>query len=821
MNDRVNYLMKVLRKILAGILCFGLFLQVIPVHSPVSAQQPNPIDWQTSAKGLGINQNEEKSTAGLSLMVQAGAWPALSTHGGVKDVGNGAMDGPTGIELGEVRVPATTAVFSQQRPDWSHNELTYNLGSGGQLKVVASRLSPAVLVQSASSTIQLFTGDLPRNSFDGSNVTSLDPGPVFPKFTAYRAGGIAQVHALSGTNLPLQMDQHWLLVWYGENSQFTDTKTPLSYAGSQWHTATLPHRRAYQADIPLLLVFQNLPQSIKHAASGGLEITFSGPAGYFGVLPLLGRDHLRTSQTAAWAQGLPAGILQKAQFWSARLCNYPSTVSESYAYDPASDTVTVTENFNYTTLCAGGTIFAPVPPMLALSKDTLPVQFSGPLVDGEIDTEFGPTLGIENVSSYTWQISGLGKYIDGQRIFADNAQPAQELSQALDAQVQALVSAGHLAPWIFSDSVPRHNNRGDIYWLNPAQVLTILAEVSDALPAASKGQLVQYLKSERSAYPPEDVSNLPLDTGTQRAYFALSGQSYGDRWVETRPELFLQRVPLYNYYALERYYELTNDTLPSGTWQKALSTLDQGAREQDWASFYWFEGFDDRPVAVVNANRYFAGLVGFVRLAGRAGDAQAEALGRALFAKAAVLRLGMAKYPAYLYAAGLVELPPEPDWMVTYTEGKYNGFLFTYHWTGAQDDARQFLTLNQFGIALNESVSDLGGGYLIAFKDLTPHLARFLRQYALEESSLYIQRVETFLPHWYMAFAEGTLGQEHNLSYPIDSYQTFLAKAWIEGASAQELSAYTDIPWLQFGDLFYMHKIAEAIKTSRGYSWNN
>ena len=813
--------MKVLKKILACILSFGLFLQIFPAESAVLAQYPDPIDWQTSARGLGVDTNEAKTTGGLSLMVQAGAWPALSTHGGVEDVGHDAIDGPTGIELGEIRIPGTTAVFSEQKPDWSHNELTFSLSSGGQLKVTASRLSPAVLVQSASSTIQLLTGDLPRNSFDGSTLTSLDPGPVFPKYAAYRAGGVAQVHALSGTNLPLQMDQNWLLIWYGENSQITDTKTPLTYAGSEWQTATLPHGRAYQADIPLLLVFQNPPQSIKHAASGGLEITFAGPAGYLGMLPLLGRDHLRTSQTTAWAQGLPAGVLQIAQSWSNRLCNYPATVSESYTYNPTSDTVTVTENFNYTTLCAGGTTFAPVPPMLALSKDTLPVQFSGPLVDGEIDTEFGPTLGIENVSSYTWQISGLGKYIDGQRILADNAQPPQELSQDLDSEVQKLVSAGHLAPWIFSDTVPRHNNRGDIYWLNPAQVLSILSEVSDALPVGSKGQLVQYLKSERSAFPPEDVYNLPLDAGTQRPYFSLSGQSYGDRWVETRPELFLEHVPLYNFYALARYYEITNDPLSLVIWHKALSALDRDAREQDWASFYWFEGYDDRPVAVVNANRYFAGLVGFVRLAGRAGDTQAEALGRALFAKAAVLRLGMSKYPAYLYAAGLVELPKEPDWMVTYAANKYSGFLFTYDWTGAQDDARQFVTLNQFGITLNESVSDLGGGYLIAFKDLTPQLAHFLRQYALEESSLYIRRVETFLPHWYAAFAEGTLGQEHNLSYPVDSYQIFLAKAWIEGASAQELSRYIDIPWLQFGDLFYMHKIAETIKIYHGYSWNN
>lgn len=817
MNDH----MRVLKIIFVCILSLGLFLQVFPVQSLELAQNPDPTIWQTSSKGLSVNANEKKRTAGLGLMVRAGAWPALSTQGGVEDTGQNAINGPTGIELGEIRIPGTTAVFSNERLDWSHNELTYSLGSGGQLKIMASRLSPAVLVQSPSSVVQLLTGDLPINIFDGSKVSSLDAGPVFPKYISYQAGGGVQIHPLSGASLSLQLDQNWLLVWYGENSHITDTKTPLTYTGSQWQNATLPHNRAFQADIPLLLVFQNAPQAIKHAASGGLEITFTGPAGYVGVLPLYGRNHLGVSQTTSWAQGLPGDVLQKIQFWSNHLCNYPDSVLETYAYDAASDTATVTESFNYIELCAGGTTFAPISPMLALSQDALPIQFSGTVVDGNISTEFGPTWGIENVTSYSWQISGLGKYIDGNRILTGSDQPPQELSQSLVSEAQALISAGHLAPWIFSDTVPRHDNRGDVYWLNPADVLTILAETVDALPAASQGQLVQYLKSERSVFPPEDIYNMPLDTGTQRSYFSLSGQSYGDRWVNTRSELFLERVPLYNFYALASYYELTNDPPPLETWQKALAALDRDAREQDWASFYWFEGYDDLPVAVVNANRYFAGLTGFVRLANQVGDAQAETLGRALFAKAAILRLGMAKYPAYLYTAGLVELPPDSDWMVAYTANKYNGYLFTYDWTGPGDDARQFLTLNQFGIVLNESVSDLGGGNLIAFKDLTPELARFLRQYALAENSLYIKRVETFMPNWYAAFAEGTLGQEHNLSYPIDSYQIFLAKAWIEGLDAQELSGYVDIPWLQVGDLFYMHKIAETIKTYRGSAWDN
>jgi hypothetical protein len=220
----MNDYMRILKIIFVCSLSLGLFLQVFPVQSLELAQDPDPAVWQTSSKGLSVNANEEKRTAGLGLMVRAGAWPALSTQGGVEDTGQNAINGPTGIELGEIRIPGTTAVFSNERLDWSHNELTYNLGSGGQLKVMTSRLSSAVLVQSPSSVVQILTGDLPRNSFDGSKVTALDAGPVFPKYVSYQSGSGVQVQPLSGANLSLQLNQNWLLIWYGNNSYSTDTK---------------------------------------------------------------------------------------------------------------------------------------------------------------------------------------------------------------------------------------------------------------------------------------------------------------------------------------------------------------------------------------------------------------------------------------------------------------------------------------------------------------------------------------------------------------------------------------------------------------------
>jgi hypothetical protein len=64
-----------------------------------------------------------------------------------------------------------------------------------------------------------------------------------------------------------------------------------------------------------------------------------------------------------------------------------------------------------------------------------------------------------------------------------------------------------------------------------------------------------------------------------------------------------------------------------------------------------------------------------------------------------------------------------------------------------------------------------------------------------------------------MAFSDTPLGDEHGFSYPIDSYQMFLAKELIDGETAATLAKYIDISWLsQGGDLFYLHKLAETAK---------
>jgi len=800
---------------------------VILTTQTTSAQGAYIEDWQNTATGMAVGQYNNK-TAGLGMIVDTTSWPSISLRGGVKDAGWGKITNLFEIELGNIQIPAaTTADLTNESVDWAHNELTFSTNTNSQLKVWVSRLTAALLVQNSSNSINLFTGNVVRNTINDSNFSS-SVGPTSPKYAAYQRDGIVHVHNLNEAPLSLSaLDANWILLWYGNNSHFVDTKVPLIFNGDDWATGTIPSSHAYQADAPILLVFQNQPTLLEQASEGGITISFSSQTGHFTMLPLFGRDHLRASTTENWGQQLPNDVLLQTKQWASYNCNYPETVQETYAYDTSSDTTTITENISFLNICNGGTQFAPIPPSLGIAKNSLGVIFSAPVVDGFLNTEFGPSHGIENTNTYSWQVAGLNKFVAVNDPSNHGTVPV-ELEQELESEVQKLIAAGHIAPWIFVDNVPKASTRGDLYWANPADIIYHLTKVAEVLSEENKQTLINYIQAERNAYPPEEVFDLNLTEGSSRKYFTDLRSDTISHWTNNRDTVHQTDVPLYNFYSLAQFYNLTDEDLPNHTWQAAINSLDQDLREQDWATSYWFKGFADRRIPVVNANRHFSGLVGFIRLAQHAKESNWESLGRAFLAKAAVSRISMAQYPRYLYRANLIELPEQPNWQVVYSAGKWHGLLFNYEWTGPYDDARQVSMLDQFGVFLYDHSGFMEPGtgydnwgegatapYLTSFRDMSPEVADFIVDFVKDDVEIYIEKVEALFPHWYAAYAEGSLGVEHNLSHPINSYQIFMAKALIQDEPPSQLVKYIDIPWIQEGDLFYMHKLAETIRAYR------
>lgn len=815
-------------------LCFAWLAVSLCWGAPVRADEPPP--WQAEATGMATQMHPDQKTAGLGFVVQARDWPFLSLRGGVADAGSyggSSLKGPIGIELGEIRVPGRAGSFSSESADWAHATLTFTTGASEDLSLWVSRLSPAVLLHAPVGALTLFAGAVAGHSFDGTTVRALPTGPAFPRYVAFPSAQGVQIRPLTSGNIDLSAaNDNWMLVWYGRDSHFVHTQMPLSYL---W---AVPHQRAYQGDVPLLFVFEDRPASIQHAATGGVTLTFAdGEAGYMALLPLYGQDVLRATETEGWDQALPGDVAQRIDWWASHLCDYPVTVQESYAYDGRVDRVAVTEQFTFLTFCPGGTRFAPLPPWLGLVKDAIAMTFSGSVVDGALATEFGPSLGIENTDHYTWYVTGLSRYIDSRRIILETSVAPPALEARLTSEVQKIVDAGHFAPWIFLDAIPVQNHQGDLYWGNPADTLFQLLEIAAVMESGPlKDDLIAYIQMERETYPPETVYRLAIDEGTLRGPYAIMSEKISYHWDPngTRADVFLNDVPLYSFYALARYYEMMDEPVPAEVWTAAELALSRELQEHDWSTFYWFERFDDRHIAVNNANRLFAGLIGYIRLARMVEDQEAETVGRALLARVAVLRLGMANYPRYRYAAGLTEIPEDPAWQPNSILHPNLGYIYNYNWHGPFDDARQVGKLDQFKVYLHDhsgadpEADGFGSGdprnisvHLTGYRDLTPELGRLLADDVYQDTIAHIKVVGTSIPNWYVAFAEATLGREHNLSHPINAFQLFIAKAWIERVSPDMLASYLDIPWLEAGDLFYVHKLAETIKAYRGVLWED
>jgi hypothetical protein len=827
--------------------------------SPVQAQVVDTTIWQEKATGLSTTSNTDQKTAGLMITVKASSVPTLNLQGGVFESLN-RVAGPVGIELGEVKVSGTTPILISQLVDWAHNEMTFS----ENIKLWVSRMSPAVLIQSQNSSLTIFSGNVGGVVVSPSQwppypleINNRTPSPSYPKWVAYSSGGNIQVRQLSSANIVLPaLDNNWLLFWYGSNSHFAETKVPISFSDGGL-SSVIPHSDAYLADAPMLLKFENNPTSIIQSPEGGIDLTFSTNSGYTSILPLYGREHLRASDTEGWGSSgtLPQEVIQKINFWTDRLCSYPTQVSETYSYDPNTDTSTITENITFLPVCSSGstgTPFSILPPMMALTMTTpdqqgntnpLNIQISGGTpINANYPTEFGPLLGLDNANSYSWSIAGLKKYSDSKRTLTNLGSIPSEVLQKLSSEVDKIVQAGHYQPWMFVDRLPHSPIIGDVYFSNPGDILYHLTEVVEVLQEPLKTNLINYLKSERNVYPPETVFNLPVD-GTLRDHFAFRGTdpsnvpntNWYQRWQNDRKQLFYKKVPLYNLYALSRYYQVTGENIPPSLIDQAYMILNQNMVEQDWASFTWFKGFGEKRVAVWNANLHLSGLIGYVQLAKALADIPAENLGRSLLAKALVSRISMAKYPRYLYSSGLTVLPPDPAWQPKYASNNWIawGYIYDYNWTNSYDDHLQVTLQDQFGTYLYDSTGYMGpggwvssdwgaeGNKLAAYSDLVPEAFRVLTDYIKTDFEIYLKNFTVYSPQWYVAFAEAIIGAEHNLSYPTDSFQIFMAKAFLERDNAQNLHSYTSIPWLESGDFFYMHKLAETIKAYQGWSWED
>jgi len=546
-----------------------------------------------------------------------------------------------------------------------------------------------------------------------------------------------------------------------------------------------------------------------------------------------------------------------------KAADIPTKVVETYSYDEKADVLTIEFRFDRKG-------FAPLPPMLALAAERgFPIELPPQVKPTGQVCPIGPLMGIENSDGYRCRIKGLGLYVLRRPRLGDGKVP-EELLKELQSEIEKIIAVERpLAPWLVLVNVPGSgpDHRGDVYWHNPAETLYLLAEAAPVLEEKARGRLRKYLEDLRALEPPEKLRSVSFTEGVPREY-CPHDRNLLKKW-ET--DVLAYRVkgegPIWSLYGLARYYELAGLKVDKDVMDRCSVIVSKGLEHRDWATMYWMRGHSPEFNAVHAVNQLFAGSVGYIRLARLAGDAKAEAMGWGMLGRMAVLRYAMGKYTRFQHEHHMFSvearypgeimgkpdadpsvkvqtdpnkyaIPKDPAWWVKADGGQWIGNLRTWSWTQPADDVRQVHRLDEQGVEVWEWAGvDCGGSgqkrqrgekdywygrlapYYLPFADMTPELGLFLADHLAAESRAYVQRVRENQPHWYAAYCEAVLSAEIGFMTPCNAHNLFMAEAWILGEKPQTLERYIDVPWLKQGDLFYIHKLTEAIKAYRGVTW--
>mgnify|MGYP006282848129 CR=1 FL=1 len=771
-------------------------------------------EWQDADRWLRLEARHRHDTGipalGFKIEPGGGGWPRLHKHT-LMDRRTYYTWPTTFCHLGEIRVPGVRAAGqTAQEGDWSHVAVSYGDPEAPHLRLWASRVTPALVVQTTGKKLLLFAG---RRAFTGFRNRGQ---PVWQ-------GGGPPAHTAGRGN--------WRLCWFGEDGGISTSRRPYFHHGEYWINPVLS-----EADCPVLLAFDSPPAAV-HSDRGGLHVEFGEVEGLRSValLPLRGDRLPLVEETKSWAAGLPEEVAAECTWWAERLAEVPYAVRESYARD--GNAVSVTQEFRWLKLRDGGRRMAPLPPMAALAlRQGYPVELtadgrSAAYTESSVLTFFGPYGGVEGADGLTYTIKGLGSLVNERRVVGDAVVADAELVDMLEAEVRKILEAGHLAPWYCArdcygagyKAYWRHESR--FVWSNPGETLYVLAQALPVLPQAMRAEVLDYMKREHEEYPPESVVHTPVWEGVRREWHRLDDvETYREHQQKVEQRNFHianDLIPEESLYYLSEYYRTVGG---EAAWQELRALLTPYLERQDWAT----HGFWPAPVpintcqsgwgGVHDANAHFAGVVGALRLAAMAGE-EDEGLWGAL-ARAVLWRYALGRYAHYVHDREFYVLPDDPAWMAKWFEGSWVGHLITYDWTGPLDEVRQVTRQSPYGLQFSDSPVDrFHPQSVVPFLRAVPELGRLAADCLEPELRSFSDRYERTMPSWYVARCTTNINAEFWYTAPQEAYQVFLLRSWVLGEGGGKLEGYLDTPWMQRGDLYYIHKLAETMKAHRGWTW--
>jgi len=340
--------------------------------------------------------------------------------------------------------------------------------------------------------------------------------------------------------------------------------------------------------------------------------------------------------------------------------------------------------------------------------------------------------------------------------------PDSTLVAQLEEEVQAVVNAGHLAPFFLErgfttgqgipdDSYHPEEGQtyfqpGNVYWFDPGELVYTLSLAYPYLSDLLKSQVRAYLRNEMSHYPPLEPLPRPMEStwfveGTRRESYPVT--FVPNAWPPPAP-------PLSTLYALWAYADATGDweTL-RGQWSRIKALFDDKKDE-------------------VNSYAAISGAIGYARIAARLGYSAEAQTGRDV--AVAAMAAGQ-NFPAFLATANARYPDPRNQ-----TTGLRAPVFF-----GLVPEVGHYLR-------------DTNGSVVAAYLDtLTrPYDGEFL---------------------WYLTRLgiQKELG-ESSFHGPELAWSVFLARAFAQEAHRADLQRCLDRPW-GLGDLYYLQKLVATIES--------
>lgn len=353
---------------------------------------------------------------------------------------------------------------------------------------------------------------------------------------------------------------------------------------------------------------------------------------------------------------------------------------------------------------------------------------------------------------------------------ADNSNrlSPNQVQVELEQEIQKLLSAGLLRPGYYNSGQFGITRELTNYYENPGETVYTLSIAYPYLSISLQSQVQTYLQNYFDTYfDSEMFATIGWSGGAAREAMPIPDDllsALAESGPSVRAGGLSWIYPPHNFYSLWKYAQIVpGDALTA--YNLAKTSIQVPVPDLPVADYFLQRPYEH--------NAYMTGYIGFLNLQDLAGMSQQDSQLRS-------------------------QVTAELDRLLNL---RWQSFSKDSYWGVDNFSYRKHLD-----IARN-------------FMYLAPELADYFRQNIATEVNEAVSEYEYVAPFWFVTRYEGVIG-EGAMSNLYNSWAMFTAKALIQQAPFDELVQFVDAPAFERGDLYYIQKLALALRADGGMAVN-